>query len=465
MQLQLSENLILSQVIKSPMFRDKVISHIQTRFFIEKDSQLLYPVLEQLVKVDKAKSLDRATILLKYKNTDFLDSVLSEDFPLENIPLLIKETEIWAQEAALREELMAAADTFEDKSQRKDWGIIGSRIREALAFSFDKHLGLNYKNDIERRFEYYNRLDEKISTGWDMLDYYTNGGLSKKTLTVGAGSSGLGKTLLGTNLAASLVQRGYRGVYLTLELAEELISRRMDSVITKIPYYSIPKELQRVQDKLATLKGNIWVREYAPSHASSQSIMSYIKELEIIKKEKFDFLVVDYIQLMKANYPRNVNSYEKFKEVAEELREIAVELNIPVITFSQVQRAGYNNSDMGLSNIADSIGIVNTADLVIGMTQSPEEESENYQTWKIIKNRLGRKGVSFKMQMDQEILSFNQILNDEERLKLVDFRDRMAVTNVRPVVTDDHEVTVEEEVNAFKEFNDTIKDNKFAGIS
>jgi KaiC/GvpD/RAD55 family RecA-like ATPase len=419
------EDLIMSQILKNVYYREKVLQHITPDFFDEVENEKMFEAIKILISKDKVQKLDGATLKLRYNNVDRIKFLINdiEDYPTENIPFLLKQTEYWGGEQALKRAILDSAD---DIKEGKGKSLIGGRIKQALSFSFDKNVGLNYTKDIHKRFEFYNKIDEKISTGWDMLDVFTNGGLQKKTLTIGAGSSGLGKTLLGTNLTATLIKSGLTGVYITLELAEEFIARRIDSVIAKVPYYSLPREEGKVAEEIQKkVKGNVYVREYPPSKASCANIINFIKDLEISEKVKMDFVVVDYIQLMKPNYANKVtNSYEKYKDIAEELREMAVEMNIPVISFSQVQRAGYGNSGMGLSHIADSIGIVNTADLVIGMTQTLEEEEDLLQTWRIIKNRLGRKGVEFRIQLDDDLLVFNQVINDEERVKIRDFLDR-----------------------------------------
>jgi len=421
---EIRENLILSQLVKNIQFREKVISYLKPSFFDIEENEEFFKALEILVLNDKVKTLDKSTLSLRIKNQEKVNSVLSEnDFPFENLSMLVKETEKWAQEQLLKEALIKSVDIL---SEKKDKHLIGALVKEAIAFSFDKNLGLSYRNDIKKRFEFYNRIEQKLSTGYDLLDYHTFGGLQKKTLTVAAASSGLGKTLLGTNLTASLSRRGYNGIYLTLELAEELIARRMDSINTGIPYYDIPRSEKEVADFIEkNVKGNCQIREYAPSKACALNIMAYIQELKIREGWSPVYLVVDYIQLMKPNNPTpGMNSHDKYKAIAEELREIACELDIPVITFSQVQRSGYDNVNLGLSHISDSIGIVNTADLVIGMTQSQEEAEELYQTWKIIKNRLGRRGVELRVRQNDQTLKFEQIFNPEETKLLEDFRER-----------------------------------------
>lgn len=419
------EDLIMSQMLKNVYYREKVIQHLKPDFFEDVENEKLFDAISLLVEKDHVHKLDTTTLRLRYNNIDHIKFLQDdvEDYPTENIHFLLKETERWGKERALQIAVLASADILNEK---KDKALIGQHIKEALSFSFDKNLGLDYKRDIHKRFEFYNRVDEKISTEWDMLNLYTNGGLQKGTLTIFAGSSGLGKTLCGTNLTAHFIKKGLVGAYVTLELAEEFIARRIDSVITRVPYYSLPRAEEKVTEEIGKrVKGNVFVREYPPSKASSANILNFVKDLEIVNKVKLDFLVVDYIQLMKPNHAsKNSNSYDKYKDVSEELREMAVELNIPVISFSQVQRSGYGNSGMGLSHIADSIGIVNTADLVIGMTQTLEEEPELMQTWRFIKNRLGRKGVEMRLQMDDELLAFNQVINEEERIKIQDYIDR-----------------------------------------
>jgi replicative DNA helicase len=466
---QIREDLILSQILKNVYYREKVMQHIKADWFEDTENEKLYEALYILVNKDNVRKLDPITIKLRYNNDQRVKYLHDEveDYPAENIHFLLKETETWGKDQFLKRAVVASADII---NEGKDKSLIGQYIKEALSFSFDKNIGMNYIRDIHKRFEFYNKTDEKIPTQWDMLNVFTNGGLQKKTLTVGAGSSGLGKTLMGTNLTAHWIKNGLTGVYITMELAEEFIARRIDSVISKTAYYAVPRHEREVAIELKKkVCGNVYIREYPPSKASCLNIINFIKDLEISEKVKFDFIIIDYLQLMKPNYAtKNVNSYEKYKDVAEELREMAVEMNVPVVTFSQVQRSGYGNSGMGLANIADSIGIVNTADLVIGMTQTLEEEPEMLQTWRLIKNRLGQKGAEFRIQMDSELLSFNQVINEEEQMRINSFKDRQ-INSAEPVRTVDESVDnpIEEakDFEKFAEENIKAEDNLYRGFS
>lgn len=421
---ELTESLILSQIIKNVYFRDIVLSQLRPTWFEDDNNGKLYKALHSLVVKDKVVKLDRKTIALRFKDEEVVNRIFEEDnYPNENVDFLIKETEGWAKEQSLKEAVLNVADILADK---KDTRPIGNIIREADSVSFDRNLGHNYKKDINKRFKFYGKIDEHISTGWDMLDMFTNGGLQNKTLTVVMAPSGVGKTLFGTNLAGNLISNGLNGIYLTLELAEEIIARRVDAQLTRIPYYTLPSEKKRVveffDDFYKNGGGNLYVKEYPPSKACTLNIRTYLKELELIEKIKPNFLMVDYIQLMKPNSDRSgINSYDKYGEIAEELRELAVELNIPIITFSQVQRSGYGNPELGLTHMSNSMAIANTSDLIISMTQTEAEEVENLQTWRIVKNRLGSKN-SFIMQQDDELLRFDEIINKEEKERFIHWK-------------------------------------------
>ncbi len=460
----LKEDLILSTIIKNNYFRDKVIQHIRPEFFEEAENGKLYEAIQELVNKDNVKQLDSKTISLKYKEESVIKSLFDlEDYPNENIHFLLKEAEEWGKEQSLKQAVISSVDII---SEKKDTAKVGSLIHDALGFSFDKDLGHNYLKDIHNRFLVYNNVDETLPTGFEMFDMFTNGGLHKKTLTVIAGSSGLGKTLLGTNLTAFLIQGGYSGAYITLEMRVEEIARRMDALISKIPHSRVPNEEKTVTNELNNkVKGKLFIREYLPSKACCANIMGYVHDLQRIEGFKFDFLVVDYIQLMKPNYTSQAtNSYEKYKMISEELREMGTELNIPMISFSQVQRAGYGNPNLGMSNISDSMGIVNTSDLMVGMTQSLEEEEELKQTWRLIKNRFGRKGVELRVQMDEEILAFKQIINDEERAKLNNFKNRKHLVVAQPTIKEESLAMLENEkkdnpIEVEKEFEKFVEEN------
>ena len=421
---ELTEELIISQIIRNALYRDNVLTELKPDYFEDTENAELFEVMQSLVLKDKIQKIDKKTLRFKFNNAEKLDAIFAEEeYPVGNIDFLMKQTETWGKENAMVEAVMEAADRIEEK---REIGSIGKLVEDAMSFSFDRNLGMDYINDLERRIDFYTQPNNKLSTGFFQLDEHTNGGLPKKTLSITAGSSGLGKTLFGTNLASNFMKQGYSGVYITLELAEELIGRRVDSITTGMDYggLSLESKSKTLADKLKKeIKkglGRLFIKEYPPSKACCLNLKTYLKELELIEKIKPEFLIVDYIQLMKPNNERGgQNSYDKYKEIAEELRELAMEFDIPVITFSQVRRDGYNTSSAEMTQISDSMGIVNTADLVVIMSHyEPEEKTEftKPQLWKIVKNRLGMVGNYFIMLLNTVTLQITDDTKETEKV-------------------------------------------------
>lgn len=424
------ETLILSQIIKNVYYREKVLPNLSPTWFEDVDNVKLFTVIRDLQQ-DRVTKLDSSALLLKYPNKERLKELIRIDLSSENVDWLIKETEEWCKIQALKNAVMESVEIIEEtnstsKKPKRDITEIDKLVREALSVSFDQELGLKYFSDIEDRLKRYKTKDSKaLSTGYQMLDYYFNGGVRGKTLGVIIAESNLGKTQALCNLSCNFAKKGMNGIYLSLELDTDIIARRHDSIITNIPYaeLTLPFNEERVLKFFKNFKGtkDYFIREYPPSKASCMNIKTYIKELELYEDFKPDYLIVDYINLMKANYPqKGQNSYEKYFYVTEELREISVEYNIPVITASQIQREGYSTSSIGMENVRGSMGIMENADWVIAMTQSIEQEPDNFITWKLIKNRLGRKSGTMETQFNTETLAMTEILNEENRQMLGD---------------------------------------------
>ncbi len=439
----IKENLILSTLIKNVYFRDKTFPYLKSLYFDGDDYSRVFQVLEKLSQ-NKVTVFDKQTLSTQYSKTDVIDELFEIDFPNENIDYLIRETEAWAKEQALKEAVMASADIIADK---KDVNVIDTLIRDALAVSFDKDLGLNYIRDIEQRLERYKENSRQMPTGYRMLDYFTNGGLKTKILFTILGSSGLGKTVALCNLACNLNAAGFQGIYLSLELDRDTIARRMDSINTQIPYFSLLQNKQRVMNWFKTNKGkNTYVKDYPPSKACAINIRTYLKELEIHDKFKPDFLVVDYINLMRPNAQgKNDNMYQIYFEVSKELREIAIEMDIAVLTATQVQREAYGAEHVGLEHARGSMGIMENSDLVIALTQVESQAPENLITWKIVKNRLGRRSGKMETQFDPEILKVNEIITSDDRILL-------SQSNSGPIIDE----TKEDELS---ELSSLIKNN------
>lgn len=409
----LGENLILNQIIKNVYYREKVFTFLKPSFFEENPNKRLFKVIHKLFD-EKVSVLDKSTLLISYNDEPFISSILELEFPNENIDWLITETEKWARSQALNNAVMKAADIL---VENKEVESIEGLIQEALAVSFDKDMGLDYVNDIEKRFANYGKDEKVYPTGYKLLDFHTNGGLRSKTLSVIMAPSNLGKSVVMCNLSCGLNAAGFNGIYLTLELDENVVGRRCDSINTHIPYFSLLQNKEKAFRFFKSYKGGqLYIKMYLPSRASCINIRTYLKELEVFKKFKTDFLVVDYLNLMRPNGSKfSDNMYEYYKQIAEQLRELAIELDIPVITATQVGRDAYNTGSIGMENVRGSMGIMETSDLVIAMTQTEPQAPENLITWKIVKNRLGRRNGKIETQFNPETLVTTEIITNEDK--------------------------------------------------
>lgn len=427
MSIKVTEDVILSQIISHAYYREKVVPFLKSEYFTDDDHERLFRVIDKLL-IDGVKIFDKTVLTLNYGNIEVLDSILSLEFNSANIEWLLTDTEKWAKDRALEVAIMKSADAIEasrDSSKEGDSDAaaqkIYSLITNALTVSFDNDLGLDYLNDVELRFDRYNKVEKKgYRTGYSMLDFYTNGGLKGKTLTVILGSSGIGKTNTLCNLACNLSAVGMNGIYFTLELDKDVIGRRCDAINTQIPYFQLIQNKRQVVEYFSKYRGgNIFVKEYPPSKATTNNLRTYLKELEIHKNYKPDYIAVDYLNLMKPNLKVNAeNMYQYFFQVSLDLRELAIELDIPIITASQVGKQAYGTANVGLEDVRGSMGIVENADLIIALSQIPDQEPENLITWKIIKNRLGRRNGKLESQINSETLRMSEIITSEDRALL-----------------------------------------------
>lgn len=409
----ITEQLILSTIMKNVYYRERVFPYLKAGYFDEDSHQRLFSSISRLLD-NKATVLDMATVALEFSDEDLLHNIFILDFPNENIEYLITETEKWVKDQSIKNAVMASADILVTK---KDPIKIRDMVTEALAVSFDKDLGLDYVSDVEYRLERYSTQSKSLATGYTMLDYYTHGGPKGKTLTVYMAASNLGKTMMMCNLDSNFNKAGFNGIYLTLELDRDIIARRKDSINTGIPYFSLLENKENVLKFFNDYKGgNTFIKNYPPSKASTANLRTYLKELEIHKKYKPDYIMVDYINLMRQDSPsKNDNMYQIYFDISKELRELAIELDCPIITATQVQREAYGKANVGMEHSRGSMGIIENADLVIALTQVEDQEAEHLITQKILKNRLGRRAGKFESQFDPETLRVREILTEDDR--------------------------------------------------
>jgi len=306
---------------------------------------------------------------------------------------LIDTTEKFCQDKAIYNSIMESIQIL-DGNTKKDKGAIPTLLTEALSVSFDSHIGHDYIEDSAERFAFYNRKEEHIPFDISLFNEITEGGLIKKTLNVLMASPGAGKTLAMCHMAASAMSSGYNVLYITLEMAEEKISERIDANLMNVSMSDLKGLAKSIYDnKISDLRqkttGKLIVKEYPTVQAGAGHFRHLAKELAMKKNFVPDLVFIDYINLCQSMVYRgaNVNSYEKIKSIAEELRGLAVELAVPIVTATQINRSGSSSSDVSMEDVAESFGLPATADLFLALIRTDELDEMNQIMIKQLKNR------------------------------------------------------------------------------
>ena len=289
-------------------------------------------------------------------------------------------------------ESIALADGQDDKKGRD---AIPSILSDALSVSFDNHIGHDYLNDYEERYESYHRKEDKIPFDLEFFNKVTKGGLPNKTLNIALAGTGVGKSLFMCHVASSVLLQGKNVLYITLEMAEEKIAERIDANLLNVNIQNIidiPKPMfgTKVTNLTRKTQGQLIIKEYPTASAHSGHFKALLNELALKKSFKPDIIFVDYLNICASSRYRanaNVNSYSYIKAIAEELRGLAVEANLPIVSATQTTRSGYGSSDVDLTDTSESFGLPATADLMFALISTEELEGLNQIMVKQLKNR------------------------------------------------------------------------------
>ena len=378
--------------LKSEYFTNEVERNIfnEIRDFTIKYNNL--PTADALIiEVDSLRGLtaDQA------RDAANLIKDLKADDVETNVDWLLDSTEKFCQEKAIYNAIMKSIEIMNDKDGALTRGAIPDLLTQALAISFDPNVGHDYLEDFEERYEYYHRVENKIPFDLDYFNKITKNGFSKKTLNIFMASTGVGKSLAMCHIAAACLAQGNNVLYITLELAEEEVAKRIDANLMNI---TIDDLLQLPQDlylkKAAVLKnksqGKLIVKEYPTASASTLHFNALLNELNLKKSFKPDIIFIDYLNICASARIKpggNVNSYTYVKSIAEELRGLAVEYEVPVVSATQSNRAGFDNSDIDLNNTSESFGLPATADFMAALISTEQLQELNQIMVKQLKNR------------------------------------------------------------------------------
>ena len=406
------ETTILSNLVFNEEYGRKVIPFLKDEYFSDQKDRTIFKLITEYVnKYNAFPSKEALAIDLSnkdaisedtFKQSKELISGLEYD-PETQIDWLLDQTEKFCQDKAVYNAIMASIGILDDSSGKTTKGAIPQILSDALAVSFDTHIGHDFLEDADSRYDFYRRKEERIPFDIDFFNKITQGGLPKKTLNIALAGTGVGKSLFMCHCAAANLSKGYNVLYITLEMAEERIAERIDANLLDValddlkllPKDAYDKKIARVKGKTA---GKLIVKEYPTACAGSANFRHLLNELKIKKNFVPDVIYIDYLNICMSSrikHGANVNSYTLIKAIAEELRGLAVEFNVPVISATQTTRSGYSNSDVGLEDTSESFGLPATADFMFALIKQSEEMADlNQIVVKQLKNRYNDPGIN-----------------------------------------------------------------------
>lgn len=309
---------------------------------------------------------------------------------------LIQESEKWCREKAIYNAIMDSITIIDGRDKERSEGAIPEILSSALGVSFDQAIGHDYIDNSDDRFDFYNKKEDRIPFDLDYFNKITKGGLPNKTLNIALAGTGVGKSLFMCHCAASVLEQGKNVLYITMEMAEERIAERIDANLMNLPIEqlsSLPKNV--FNDKIGKIArssiGKLIIKEYPTGAAHTGHFRALLNELKLKKNFRPDMIYIDYLNICASSRMRglggSINSYSYIKAIAEELRGLAVEFNVPIVSATQTTRSGYSNTDLGLEDTSESFGLPATADLMFALISTEELEELGQMMVKQLKNR------------------------------------------------------------------------------
>ena len=397
------ETTILRNLVYDEEFSRKVIPFIQLDYFEQRIERVIFEEISKFI-VKYGSSITTEALTIQLEDRDDLNETeikesrdvvsLFTDDKVDN-QWLVDTTEKWCRDRAIYLALMESISLADGKDDKKGRDAIPSILSDALAVSFDNHIGHDYLEDYEDRYESYHRKEERIEFDLDLFNKITKGGIPNKTLNISLAGTGVGKSLFMCHVASSVLLQGKNVLYITLEMAEEKIAERIDANllnvniqnITDLPKPMFEKKVHKLKKKT---QGELIIKEYPTASAHSGHFKALLNELSLKKSFKPDIIFIDYLNICASSRYRansNVNSYSYIKAIAEELRGLAVEANLPILSATQTTRSGYGSSDVDLTDTSESFGLPATADLMFALISTEELEGLNQIMVKQLKNR------------------------------------------------------------------------------
>ena len=400
---QTIERTALTNLICNEDYARKVLPFIKSTYFDEREEQIIFEEISNFV--DKYQKIPTQTSLeievgerkdLNETEHKKIVDIIKTLNPMEvDFDWLVDHTEKFCKDKAIYNAIVDGIKIIDGKDSKRKPDAIPEILTDALSVSFDNSVGHDYIEDAESRFDYYHRVEERIPFDLDFFNKITKGGLPPKTLNIALAGTGVGKSLFMCHMAANCLSQGKNVLYITLEMAEERIAERIDANLMNVSMEDLQSlAKQMFTDKMSKIikktKGKLIVKEYPTATAHSSHFRGLIKELAIKKSFRPDIIFVDYLNICASSRfkgAQNVNSYMYVKAIAEELRGLAVETNVPIMSATQTTRSGFVSTDVGLEDTSESFGLPATADLMFALISTEELEELNQICVKQLKNR------------------------------------------------------------------------------
>jgi replicative DNA helicase len=397
------EVLVLKNLVYNEKYCRKVLPFIKSEYFESIEERVVFDEVNKYVQTYQTLPPLNAIAIESEHRTDLshdgFQSVLTllQSLTEDKVDFdwLVNTTEKWCKDRAVYLSLLEAIKIADGKDNTKSRDAIPSILQEALGVCFDEHVGHDYIDDFEGRYDFYHRKEEKIPFDLEFFNKITKGGLPSKTLNIALAGTGVGKSLFMCHVGAAALLQGKNVLYITLEMAEERIAERIDANLLNIniqQLQDLPKQLY--ESKIIKLArktvGKLIIKEYPTASAHAGHFKSLLNELALKKGFKPDIIFIDYLNICSSSRFKggsNINSYTLVKSIAEELRGLAVEFNVPIVSATQTTRSGYGSTDVELTDTSESFGLPATADLMFALISTEELEQMNQILVKQLKNR------------------------------------------------------------------------------
>ena len=394
---------ILRNLIFNEDYSRKVIPFIQPDYFEQRSEKVVFEeIVKFIVKYGSAITSEALAIEIENR-TDLNESEIKEIRELNSgfhngvveQQWLLDTTEKWCRDRAIYLALMESIHIADGNDGKKNRDAIPSILSDALAVSFDNNIGHDYLQNYEERYEFYHRKEDKIEFDLEYFNKITKGGLPNKTLNIALAGTGVGKSLFMCHVASSALLQGRNVLYITLEMAEERIAERIDANLLNVPIQQLvdlPRSTfeNKVNSIAKKTQGSLVIKEYPTASAHAGHFKALLNELALKKSFRPDIIFIDYLNICASSRHKansSVNSYSYIKSIAEELRGLAVEFNVPIVSATQTTRSGYGNSDVELTDTSESFGLPATADLMFALISTEELEQLGQIMVKQLKNR------------------------------------------------------------------------------